>query len=406
MNEIGSLLAASGAAVAAIVRYRSTRPNRLTPGQRYLLIVLCGLCSALVFDMPSVETRVATLTDLPYLARLLTNVSAMAAAFSASAMVIWTTASAYRVNGTTQVRWCAVVGALMVSFIAIVLLGTDAEFDPNFAAVIARHDEVAAGQVAFWVYMAACLGRFVAVMRRYLARVDVRPRMHQGMVMVTMASLFGVLWLVWNAFIVVVQRLGGTFSADPMEMSRSLGAATVGLVAVGLTLPRWIVHVRRGVEDWRTLQMLYRIKPLWLMLTELVPDVVGFQPEWREGLDLLLYRRVIEIRDAQLRLMNYADPDIDVLVARAEGRPLYEDWDLSSVRLSAARLASAITNYSAGRRPTPGGCPWRPEGTVTEIESEADWLAEVYVAMKSDPLVARVVHESAGNYRDSSDGRQ
>ena len=50
--------------------------------------------------------------------------------------------------------------------------------------------------MAYWAYMAGCICRFIGLMRRYLARPDIRFLMHQGMVMVTLAGLFGVMWLV------------------------------------------------------------------------------------------------------------------------------------------------------------------------------------------------------------------
>lgn len=396
MNEIGSLLAAGGAAAAAVARYRRTRPNTMTPGQRYLLVVLFGLGAALTLDVPTIQASVATFTGLPYLARLLVNVSAMAAVFSATAMVVGTTATTHRINGATQVRWCAGVGVIAVGFMMTVLLGTDAQFDPDFAEAIASHNDIAACQVVFWVYMAGCIGRFVALMRRYLSRPDVRPLMHGGMVAVTMAGLFGVVWLVFNALVVVMQRFGGRFGSDPLEMSRSLGAATVSLVAIGLTLPQWTPYVRRTAEWCRTWRTLRRLNPLWLMMTDLVPEVVALQPEMSGNLDLVLYRKVIEIRDVQLRLINHAPPDIDDLVICAERAGFHDDVDRPPTRFAAARLACAIANYRAGQRPGDSGRSQRPDGVFTDIRDEAEWLAAVYVAMTSDPIVAHVVHNFTG----------
>jgi hypothetical protein len=392
VNEIGSLVAAGGAAAAAVARYRNTRPSTMTPGQRYLLVVLFGLAAALVLDAPTVESAVASYTNVPYLARLLSNLSAMAAAFAATAMVVWTTADAHGVNGAKQVRWCAGAGVLVGGMMVLLLLTTDAEFDPDLAAAMAGHHEIEVCQVAYWVYMAGCICRFVGLMRQYLSRPDIRALMHQGMVTVTMAGLFGVLWLVWNAFVVIVQRLGCRFTTDPLEVSRTLGAFSVCMVAAGLTLPLWTSRVRWLLDWWRTRRALYRLNPLWHMMTDLVPEAVAFEPELGEDLDLLLYRQVIEVRDAQLRLMPYVAPDVDELVARAEAN--LHEIDRSPVRLPAARLASAIANYRAGRRSAAEPRPGRPDAFCNDVHEEAEWLAAVYVAMTSDPIVAGVVSES------------
>src|SRR5262245_3394453 len=105
----------------------------MTVAQRYLLAVLIGLCVALVLDMPSVEALVAANTGWPYLARLSANVSAMAAALCANAMVLAATADNRRINGLRQIRWCLTASVVVGAYMTAVLLGTDARLDSDFA---------------------------------------------------------------------------------------------------------------------------------------------------------------------------------------------------------------------------------------------------------------------------------
>lgn len=88
------------------------------------------------------------------------------------------------------------------------------------------------------------------------------------------------------------------------EMTLFLGillAVTAGLVQVGLNVARWV----RRLRGYR------RLGPLWTELVEAVPSVVlGAPPRWFAGsLELRLYRRTVEIRDAQLELSGRVSPD-------------------------------------------------------------------------------------------------
>ncbi|SER16921.1 hypothetical protein SAMN05216188_108182 [Lentzea xinjiangensis] len=88
------------------------------------------------------------------------------------------------------------------------------------------------------------------------------------------------------------------------EMAMALGVlllALGGLVQAGANAVRW----GRRLRGYR------RIGPLWTELTGAVPEVVlGAVPRWFAGsLELRLYRRTVEIRDAQLELSGRVSPD-------------------------------------------------------------------------------------------------
>jgi hypothetical protein len=393
VTEIAAVLAATTAVTAAAARYWHVRRHRMAPGQRYLLIVLGGLSVSLLLDVPLTQTTIASATDVPYLARWLANTTAMVAVFSAKAMIVWATADTYRVNGIVQIRWCAGIGVLTAALMTPLLLRTDAALDPDLLTAMFHATDVALGQVLFWCYMAACITNFVVVMRRYLLRSDVRPLMHYGMVTVTLAGVVGVLWLAWNAFVVVMQHIGGRIAADALGVSRTLGSAAVCLIAVGLTLPLWTPWFRHRLALWKTRRTLRNLEPLWTMMINLVPTAAAFGAKGGSDPELILYRRIIDIRDVLLRLMGHVEPGVEERVIRAEVEVGETAENRPSTRIPACEIALAMENFRRGRRPATS-LPDRPTRRVfDDISDEAEWLIAIYVAMRSDEVVLRVVDE-------------
>ncbi len=92
------------------------------------------------------------------------------------------------------------------------------------------------------------------------------------------------------------------------ELAMALGVLLLsmgGLIQVALNAVRWL----RRLRGYR------RLGPLWTELTGAVPSVVlGTPPRWFAGsLELRLYRRTVEIRDAQLELAGRVSPDTRAL---------------------------------------------------------------------------------------------
>ncbi|MFI6096019.1 MAB_1171c family putative transporter [Lentzea sp. NPDC051213] len=89
------------------------------------------------------------------------------------------------------------------------------------------------------------------------------------------------------------------------ELAMFLGVLLVvlgGLTQAGMSAVRWM----RRLRGYR------RLRPLWTELVEAVPTVVlQHPPRWFAGgsLELRLYRRTVEIRDAQLELAGRVSPD-------------------------------------------------------------------------------------------------
>lgn len=396
MTEIPAVVAAASALAAAAARYWQVRRHSMTAGQKYSLVVLAGLSISLLLDVPLVQATIATATDVPYLSRWLANTTAIFAVFSARAMIVWATVGPHRVNGTGLVSWNAAAGAVVVGTTALLLLSADEALDPDMVTAMFRDEELACGQSLYWCYMAAGTTDFVLLMRRYLRRLDVRAPMHYSMLAVTLAGAMGVLCLVWNASLVITQHVSGELATGAAGVSRSLGSAAVCLTAAGLTLPLWSPWIRRHLSLRRTRHTLRDLEPMWKDMTDLVPATTGYGMKIDDDPEMLLYRKVIEIRDVLLRLMGHVEPEIEQYVVRAETQKGETGLPRPVTRIPACEIALAMENFRRGRRPA-NSLPDRPTRRVfDDIQDEAGWLAAVHRTMKTDSIVKSVLDDLVG----------
>jgi hypothetical protein len=150
---------------------------------------------------------------------------------------------------------------------------------------------------------------------------------------------------------------------------------TVG--AVGATLPKLGPRLDRLVA-------CHRLHPLWLALYRANPDVVLDPPRlmwidrWKPwGVDLRLYRRIIEIRDSRLALRPYMDPALAARIrSEAErGGATGEELDAS---VEAAVLAAAIdAKLSGGCRRPAEVTPVDDPNPGHDLAAETAWFTRV-----------------------------
>lgn len=144
-----------------------------------------------------------------------------------------------------------------------------------------------------------------------------------GMWLLTAAAVVGLLFMA-NRVVYQISHAEGSTALDgtgAQMVSRLLLALMLLLFAAGGALPA-LGGLRRWTSRYVALQ---RLRPLWLDLSRAAPGVVLGDPPGRLGellalrsVELRLYRRVIEIRDAQWLLAGRAgDGDDDVAALRA-----------------------------------------------------------------------------------------
>lgn len=134
-----------------------------------------------------------------------------------------------------------------------------------------------------------------------------RGAMRAGLRLLTAGAVVGLLFMLNRVLFQVSNAMGSDAlnGSGAMSVSRSLLAAMLLLFATGAALPA-LGGLRRRVAHYVALQ---RLRPLWASLVAAVPHVVLGDPPGRLAdllalgrADLRLYRRIIEIRDAQWEL--------------------------------------------------------------------------------------------------------
>ncbi|MBW1602018.1 hypothetical protein JJV70_07800 [Streptomyces sp. JJ66] len=235
-----------------------------------------------------------------------------------------------------------------------------------------------AGYFAF--YLAICAVGQVEAVRLSLryARIANRSWLRAGMWAVAAGATLILLYCLTRYLQVVALHTGLPEPwPDLYWIAGSIGSI---LQVVGWTVPSWgprLSQAARWLADYRAYR---RLRPLWLALYEAIPAIaldappsgpLGVVPP-RE-LEYRLYRRVIEIRDGQLALRPYLDPDR----VRADAERLGLPEDTAPTVREALLLRSALRARAAGAR-APGGAvepvTHAPDGDISE---EVAWLTQV-----------------------------
>lgn len=379
--------AAGVALLAAVGRWCSILPASPTSAQRHLLVALAAIALSLVFVAPATQAATVSIDPFSYATQLTSSVLAMLAAYCVVAMLANVIAEA----GMTSRRAYGHLAMPLVTAgtMTVLLAVADVEFTGDFTAAAAQHPLLAAHHVVYLGYLGSRMTRFTMLMRRYVRRPDARPLMRRGMLVVLLAALVGLLWLAWTILTMVMVHAGRPVVRDPAAVAYLLGATAATLMALGATLPAWGGWLHRTMHRCRVNRALRGITPLWRLLATMLPEITLRQPTLTHP-ELLLYRRVIEIRDAQRRLLGYAPNGIDtqILLASAHQCRL----DTIAIRTEAAALVAAIDGYRTGcRQPREPSTIRYPDATRPTRLAEARWLIRVHTAMRHDHAVAHVV---------------
>lgn len=176
---------------------------------------------------------------------------------------------------------------------------------------------------------------------------------------------------------------------------------TAWLIVAGTGLPL-LIQARR---QWRYLQTLWRLRPLWRQLVDTVPHVRMPEPALRSvpsgSIDLRLYRRVIEIRDALLILRDYVSPHT-VDAARAHVKtaaPASEQEPLTTACWLA--VAQAAKEGGADPRPSALAAP-APRAAGEDAWTSEIKFQEALARVRQAPLVLDFVNHQSGGRRRAS----
>ena len=324
---------------------------------------------------PPVLTAVSRIEPVPNLGRLAGNALEMLAAYFLGALGC----AVARPAGTR--RWLRRHGLLLagaVGLMAALLTTAETEFTLNFVNVYSHEPQVVGYLAVFFCYILVCLYAFMSGVGGYLRHTG-DGVLGVGLRFVVAGTVFGVLWAAWSGFRPVITLVTGRSLGTTLPVGATLGAVSMLLWLIGATLTAWGEGITAPLRWWRARRGLRRIDPLWAALRAALPQIAletGRGASLR-GPEFALYRRVIEIRDAQLALRPYAHPD----AARWAGP------GADPATMEAAVLAAALVGHAHGRR---YGAEHPFQDVDASLTSESAWLARVARQYVHAEAVARV----------------
>jgi len=228
-------------------------------------------------------------------------------------------------------------------------------------------------QLGLAVGLLCCL-----VLFRPAARRAEPGLLRTGLHLLSAGAVVGLLFMANRVLFQVSHAMGSTAldGTPAMNVSRSLLGGMLLLFAAGISLPA-LSGLRRWTSRYLALQ---RLRPFWLTVTTAVPSVVLGDPPTRledllavRSVQLRLYRRIIEIRDAQWHLTNTQSPTATL--------------DPASTGSPAAAGPAAADSAS----PAPSGTAWSafagpaaPTATRADMDID-DQVRTLLAAWRSSP---------------------
>ncbi|MET9646239.1 MAB_1171c family putative transporter [Streptomyces syringium] len=181
------------------------------------------------------------------------------------------------------------------------------------------------------------------------AKVAPTPWLRRGLLMISLAVPFGLIYALCRIADIVAGQLGSNGQA--WEPVAPIAVAISAVIRVtGWTLPDWGPHLSRIWQRIEFQRAYWELRPLHRAVTAQVPAPV-LHLERGTDLRTRLYRLIVEIRDAQWALRVWMDPSVAERARRDPPTTGLSETDLAAV-IEAAQLASALQAKAHGERPT------------------------------------------------------
>jgi hypothetical protein len=249
------------------------------------------------------------------------------------------------------------------------------------------------------IYVGALLVALAGIARmcwRY-AEVAGQPWLRRGLRLTAVGAVVYSVNFVNRASAVV----GVQFDLRPLEweLLTVLGAGIgIPLIVGGLTMPSWGPLLSTLNIWWNNYRTYRSLAPLWLAMHQELPEIVLHSPaSTLSNLNYRLYRRTIEIRDGQIALRPYMNPETAVRAAELGREAGLAGNELRAV-VEAAQLKAALRakvkgipvpiGSSAGNGHPASSEPYGGDDLV----SEAVWLSRIARAFAHSPIVAASVN--------------
>ncbi|MFR9770446.1 MAB_1171c family putative transporter [Nocardia sp. SC052] len=257
------------------------------------------------------------------------------------------------------------------------------DFDDHYAKVPLA---VAFLGVYLTVYSAALI-RIIVLCRRWMGEVD-RIWLRRGLRLLALGSAVALGYSVGKVIAIGAAWAGidlRLLNTDIAPAFASLGATVMLVGYLCPSLGPWLLHTTAR------LRALPRLRPLWLALREVDPELA--HPPDRRGTAARdrVYRRVIEIRDWLLRLRPHLSAEAVAIAERLATELAIPDRSRAAA-IEAARIAAALRAHRLGLPPTGDNQSFREPSRPT-LAAESAWLVEVAVQFETGPLVSATLAE-------------
>jgi hypothetical protein len=284
--------------------------RRSSARQRATFVAFLGFPLAYTINQPAVTRFVDAVAGIPDLAVLAKHMLGMTAAGAALEALRAVTAQ----PGEPQRYWRQrlLVGATMVAMILLFATIPRNAGGEDFVTDRSTMPTVTAYGLLYQVTLGALVVTATRLFGRHWRRAPAGPP-RAGLLLIACGMAVGVGYVA-NRVTFIVSHFAGVHAlrGPPYVItSRTLLATSLLLISIGSLVAASAKYLR----DVRHYVALQRLRGLWSALRTEVPGVVLGDPpsRWSDlfavrGLRLRLYRRVIEIRDAQLALLARVDP--------------------------------------------------------------------------------------------------
>ncbi|GIH70091.1 MAB_1171c family putative transporter [Sphaerimonospora thailandensis] len=364
--------------VAGYKLFRVRRDQRAL-GLHYLsAFFLCMGLAMAIMAHPTLNL-VSRFEPVPNTARFVGNALEMAAAYFLGALG-YSVATPERTK-----RWLRRYGIILaaaVTLMAGLLIAAGTTYTLNFVNVYSTNPLVVGYLVVFFLYVTVCAMAFMRTIGRYVPHAETTT-LRVGLRFVVAGAGIGIIWAAWSGVRPVITLLTGQSLATMVPVGSIIGSMCVPLWLIGATLTAWGTWLAAPLRWVRTFIRHRQIGPLWTALRTAQPQVALITTaNVLRNAEFALYRRIIEIRDAQLTLRPYAHPAVPQWVGPA----------VDPATLEAAVIAASLIGYATGHS-------YDAEHPFHDVDpsltSESAWLVRVNREFTKSAVVARVRERAA-----------
>ncbi|SEG94082.1 hypothetical protein SAMN04489712_1436 [Thermomonospora echinospora] len=376
MNHLYYLLAAT-CWTAAAYKARDLRRAPASPALQgtCLTLGLLGLAFLVLADSSrTVIDRVAGVEDL---ARWVGNSCTLAAGCSIQIVLAHFTRAPGSPAPDIRPRIALLAGAVIP--MGVLMLTEQPPDCTDFVNVHAHRGPVVAYLLIYLSYLGLVMADALRLSWRYAPHAGSGP-LRLGLRLIAVGSSLGLLYCLYKAAFALCRFWGLPTIGTEGVVGPALGLLAALLIVAGLTVGAWGAALTEHLQRWRSYR---RLEALWRPLVQAVPQVV--LPTEQQGVAEKLYRRVIEIRDAQLALSPYRDDAFAVQARRAAQNAGLTGQDLEAA-VEGTVLAAALAAKRLGRRSSDAVLTDMKDQVGPDLASEVAWLEKVTVAFIS-PLV-------------------